>query len=148
MMMKVLLQLTTKLNNSLQNPGLKIYTAVHENAKERNLSLILRDKRVGTWCMVTYHVPLSFTMSYANHVLALGALVPFFDLLPILDFRACLNLLSVVEVLCFNFFRCFASLRCFTRLNFSASIREEIYPYCRDQSKVTSCLVSFVKVKL
>ena len=68
---KVLLHLITRLSNSLQNPGLRIYTAVHENPKERNLSLTLRDKRVDLWYMATYNA--------------------LFALFPLLAFCACLT---------------------------------------------------------
>ena len=46
---------------------------------------------------------------------------------------------------CFVFLSCFACLRCFTRLSFSTFSRGKIYPYCRDQSHVTSCFVGFAK---
>ena len=78
--MKVLLDQFTRLIDSLQSPGLRIYSAVNVIPKERNISITSGYKRVGRWCMATYNVHKSLQYQ----ALALRPLVPLFALLALL----------------------------------------------------------------
>ena len=60
-------------------------------------------------------------------------------------FSSWCSLSCFVCLSCFACLRCLTCLRCFTRLSFSTFSRGRIYPYCRDQSHVTSCFVGFAK---
>ena len=96
--MKVLLDQFTRLIDSLQSPGLRIYSAVNVIPKERNISITSVYKRVGRWCMATYNVHKSLQYQ----ALALRPLVPLFALLALLAFLcfSSVALLSLLEVLC------------------------------------------------
>ena len=117
--MKVLLDQFTRLIDSLQSPGLRIYFAVNVIPKERNISITSGHKRVGRWCMATNNVHKSLQYQ----ALALRPLVPLFALPALLAFCAFLQLR------CFPYLRCFACLRCFTCLSFSDFFRGKVYPY-------------------
>ena len=94
----MLLDQFTRLIDSLQSPGLRIYSAVNVIPKERNISITSGHKRVGRWRMATYNVHKSLQYQ----ALALRPLVPLFALPALLAFLcfSSVALLCWLEVLC------------------------------------------------